>query len=210
MCAFVFCAPTDWQLRENGDFFCSLVFPNRWNYERHMMMAPLIFVAAAIECCPCFPKFLLALGVQIHWPNYTRQPVWAGWLAPLHPKHVSLVWDTEEPRGGESPSAEMQVTSSLANCTLVSPEGINFFFFLRRRNAETEFHLTIARRAIFMNFYHMSTHNFYLSLTEGKNLRNVYGSLVNVESLIREGDFFKGIWVIGKSDTFCDLLRTLP
>lgn len=133
MCAFVFCAPTDWQLRENGDFFCSPVFPNRWNYERHMMMAPLIFVAAAIECCPCFPKFLLALGVQIHWPNYTRQPVWAGWLAPLHPKHVSSVWDTEEPRGGESPSAEMQVTSSLANCTLVSPEGINFFFLFEKK-----------------------------------------------------------------------------
>lgn len=42
-----------------------------------------------------------------------------------------------------------------------------------------------------MNFYHMSTQNISLSLTEGRNLRNFYWSLVNVETLIRESAFLK-------------------
>lgn len=87
----------------------------------------------------------------------------------------------------------MPVTSSPGNQTLGSPKEGIFIFFLRRRNAETEPHLTIAWRAIFMNFHHMSTQNFCLSLTEGKNLRNFYGGLVNVETLIGESDFLEAI-----------------
>lgn len=72
------------------------------------------------------------------------------------------------------------------------PRRNRFFFFLRRRNAETvSSHSSL--KGIFMNFYHMSTQNFCLSLTEGKNLRNFYRSLVNVESLIRESDVLKVI-----------------
>lgn len=112
---------------------------------------------------------------------------------PLCPKHVFSVWDIRGPEGQfhfSRDASDPILRKLYIGCPpkrIVSPP----FISEKEKNADTEFLLPIARRMIFMNFYHMSTQNFSLSLTVGKNLSNFTKSLVKVETLIRENDFLK-------------------
>lgn len=87
-----------------------------------------------------------------------------------------FLWNTKEPREGNSFSAEMPVTSTLRNYTLDSPKRGDFFFLFESEKKECRNRVPsyYSLKGNFYEFYYVSIQNFRLSLTEGKNLRNCY------------------------------------